>query len=659
MQYPETRYEDSLSAGISSTALSMTADTSAPTRTQGIITIGRLSSGGGPNTEDVYYTGVAGNVITIGLRGLSQTALTMTSVLGNQKVHNADESLEITTHHNYITDLLRKSENDTITGQITFDQEPLVPGLLDENGNEAIEIPATTNAVNYVVARNSATGVDVKLESAGDDADIGMEIDLKGTGILTIPDQSETKTNAAPIANEAIPNKKYVDDAISSSIVTANSRTIVQGVLGVAISAGDLSGYTNLLYFDRSVGTWKKVTNSVDTNYFTLGLALEEGSISDTIDILLQGQYDRVVANTSPSFSGASAGNANIGDTSSNHARAIRINNTAGGEFQFDDLVLSLRQQGAPSGSLNIDIVLEQTQASASQPACFYDTGVGLIKGAVVASASISQSLFSGTYQDFTVTSLSAVRIPPCVNAFVVLSTTTINGSNYYQLNASSVRALNTATWTGTGSSATWSLSSTPLTAVGKSLKIGSSGNPQGGWGIAGWESENWSRTLGLVLNSTSVLFNPNAHGNQVYNGDSGALIQVSTANTGFLTITSGLNFVPNKAHIEVYSVLDATADSSHLNMGAIDPVLSSGTAPVVQALVGGVFNGTGVSSAAGTMLINGTTSGVTTQNPINIVRSERGYYLYLGYPASANFLSVGAAGFAGFYFRYRLTLIQ
>ncbi len=116
MQYPQTRYLDSLAVGITDVQLSLQCGLVPPTRTQGILTIGQLQS----NTEDILYDGVSGNTVTIVLRGLSQTALTPTTVLANQLNHQANESLEITTHHNYDTDLLRKTEDDTVTGTITF-----------------------------------------------------------------------------------------------------------------------------------------------------------------------------------------------------------------------------------------------------------------------------------------------------------------------------------------------------------------------------------------------------------------------------------------------------------------------------------------------------------------------------------------------------------
>lgn len=225
MQYPQTAYTDTLQSGITSVALSMTVTTAAPTRTQGILTLGREQG----NREDVYYTSVAGNVTTINLRGLSQTALTLTEVAGNKKVHVANEGVEMTTHHNYATNFARLDETQTISGTNTFSgnnnaftgtgnsftNAPKVPGLLDPSGNEAIDTPATASAVNQLKVQNSSVGNPVILTTAGADTDIDLELQAKGAGIIIVKDGAQTKTNAAPVDDKDLVNKKYVDDAAS------------------------------------------------------------------------------------------------------------------------------------------------------------------------------------------------------------------------------------------------------------------------------------------------------------------------------------------------------------------------------------------------------------------------------------------------------------
>lgn len=218
MQHSQTRYSDTLDTGISSSATSFDVAGTPPTRTEGVITIGRVQG----NAEDIFFDGVSGNTITISIRGLSSTALTPTEVVGNKLSHNANESVEITTHHLYDANKVRKDENETITGENTFSSTqtfsvaPKTVGLKDANGNETIDTPATSSAVNQLSVQNAATGNNVIVTTAGGDTNVNLELQAKGSGVVILEDGAETKTNAAPSADKQISNKKYVDDKFAS-----------------------------------------------------------------------------------------------------------------------------------------------------------------------------------------------------------------------------------------------------------------------------------------------------------------------------------------------------------------------------------------------------------------------------------------------------------
>ena len=262
MQYPQTRYSDTLASGITATALSLTVAGTAPTRTEGVLTLGRIQS----NTEDVHFTAVAGSVVTIDLRGLSQTALTLTEVAGNRKVHNANESVEITTHHNYDTNNARKDEVETISGAWTFSgiasfttRPRITGGINDSAGNESIDIDATGSAVNQLRVINAATAGNVILTTAGDDADIDLELQAKGTGVIILEDAAQLKTSAAPTANAQIANKLYVDNQIT---LAANNK--------VSVSSGDTtSGFLNgkITNDPNSYLTWAIVNPGADEDW--------------------------------------------------------------------------------------------------------------------------------------------------------------------------------------------------------------------------------------------------------------------------------------------------------------------------------------------------------------------------------------------------------
>lgn len=237
MQHSQTRYSDTLDTGISSSATSFDVAGTPPTRTEGVITIGRVQG----NAEDILFDGVSGNTVTISIRGLSSTALTPTEVVGNKLAHNANESVEITTHHLYDANKVRKDENETITGENTFSSTqtfsvaPKTVGLKDANGNETIDTPATSSAVNQLSVQNAATGDNVIVTTAGGDTNINLELQAKGSGVVILEDGAETKTNAAPTSEKKVANKKYVDDQVAS----------VADVKVKATSADTTAGYLN------------------------------------------------------------------------------------------------------------------------------------------------------------------------------------------------------------------------------------------------------------------------------------------------------------------------------------------------------------------------------------------------------------------------------
>lgn len=276
MQYAQTRYEDTISPGINSTALAVTVAGTAPTRTQGVVTIGRSQG----NTEDCYYTGVAGTILTIGVRGLSTTALTPTEVAGNKKVHNPGESIEITTHHLYDANKARKDENETISvawtfsgnnihngnetfnGNDIFANSPRMPGIKDSNNVLILDLNPTVSAVNYLRVKNSIAASPVLLLPQGSDTDISVEIQGKGTGVVVVPDKSTTKTNAAPTADTQIANKKYVDDTVALGVATAAvSEHLVYTPAFLTGGAAPTSNY--LLWLGTNNGSFRFTLNGV------------------------------------------------------------------------------------------------------------------------------------------------------------------------------------------------------------------------------------------------------------------------------------------------------------------------------------------------------------------------------------------------------------
>ena len=573
MQYPQTRYSDTLLSGITSGALAMTVASVAPTRTEGILTLGRSQS----NTEDVYYNGVAGTVVTINLRGLSQTALTPTTVLANQKVHNANESVEMTTHHNYDTDLLRKSEADTVAGAITFSANAntfsgnnnaftgtgnrfssaiRTPGLLDTNGNETIDTAATASAVNQLSVQNAAIGNNVIVTTAGDDTNINLELQAKGSGVVIIENAAQLKTNAAPTSDAQIANKKYVDDQLARAAALYES-----------VTYGDTISANQLLYQDSLDMKWKLVTSSGSTWFNKLAISVDSGVNNDTNKtVLLKGKVSGLTfSNINPTFSSVLTGTDNaVGDTTARALRAFVVSNTAGAECVVTGGTISTRQQGAPAGALQIYLVLRQ-QETTDSPSCFRDATNDVARGSIIGSATIAQALFSGTYQNLSFSFGANVLIPAGAKVYLVIGKTgAADAANYYQVQSNAATlSYSTASpgWSGTENAGNLTLTVTSTSPVGYAVKAYT--GTGGSFGLT--PSNAWSRNIGRVLSTTEMYFDPeHKRSNTDYNG----FFLKADAASGFAQITT--NFCPSEVTVESTAYMVATANSSLEVKGSI-----------------------------------------------------------------------------------------
>ena len=72
---------------------------------------------------------------------------------------------------------------DTNSNHIDFDD---AHGIRDSNSNEQLIFQETSSAVNYLEITNAATSNDPKFSAAGGDTNIGIEIETKGTGDITL-----------------------------------------------------------------------------------------------------------------------------------------------------------------------------------------------------------------------------------------------------------------------------------------------------------------------------------------------------------------------------------------------------------------------------------------------------------------------------------------
>lgn len=94
----------------------------------------------------------------------------------------------------------------------------------DANGNEEIELTATTSAVNHLAVTNAATGGTPSLKSAGDNTDVNLLIGVKGAGDITVTAGDDLTLQSGVAASDLVSVKAYdVDQSAYDSLIVATS----------------------------------------------------------------------------------------------------------------------------------------------------------------------------------------------------------------------------------------------------------------------------------------------------------------------------------------------------------------------------------------------------------------------------------------------------
>jgi len=725
----QTRYQQVYTSAFSDVATSFPVDV-APAFTMGYGTIRR----GYADQEDFKWQNTSGLNLTSCLRGLSPTALTDTEVLGLKKNHDLNSpssvnTIEGTTMHYIMNDKASKTSAETITSAWTFSGTGFVftnnvkmPGVLDTNGNISALFPATASAVNYFNIVNSATLGNLQITALGSDTNISIEFVTKGTGVVILPDGSELKTNAAPVSQNDIANKKYVDDSIAAASL-GNASTVAKGVVQIGtpadnaaatgvgstgainvISSGDTTvssrtgnrvpvtqntgvnagvidpniydvdrvfapkesvyGATisanDLLYLDTSDFKWKPVTSSAATWYNRLGIAIDAGVNNDTGKrILLRGRLGGMTYNNiNPTFSSTNSGTqAIVGNTAANSAVSLLIDNSSGAEAVVTGGTIRAFQNGTPAGAMLLYLVLDSVGVDqAGRPACYKDTTANVVRGAIIGTASIAQALFSGTPADLSFSFGANVKIPAGARVHLVVAKTgAVDAANYYNVTVAAASAVlneTTQTWSGTENTGYFTLTVTSTSPVGYAVKAYTGSN--GSHGLT--PTNPWSRCIGKVMSSTEMFFDPENIQQSEQFAAIGLPQLVTTAVTtaGFTTVTTA--FCPSFVNFTIANATDATADVIVQHKAKIRGDSASASSFKLETLaftavgllnwLGDVTNAftTTASIVSGTVSLKPTT---TQQNYVHAVRLENGFHLYCSYPAGANILSGGVAGYA------------
>jgi mucin-19 len=176
----------------------------------------------------------------------------------------------------------------TLTGTQTLTNKtltsPKVNEILDANGNEVLGLLSTASATDYLAIKNGiGVGVPLHISSEGSSANIGLHIQPKGTGLVTISDGTDFNKGIRFRSSGSAASAITLLDAVSSAghVITLPDATTTLVGRGTTdtITNKSISGTTNTLT-DIGNASLTNSTITINGNSTALGGSVSVGTVT-------------------------------------------------------------------------------------------------------------------------------------------------------------------------------------------------------------------------------------------------------------------------------------------------------------------------------------------------------------------------------------------
>jgi hypothetical protein len=176
----------------------------------------------------------------------------------------------------------------TLTGTQTLTNKtltsPIVNEILDTNGNEILSFNPVTSATDFVSIRNgNGVGVPLHISAAGSSTNVGLHIEPKGTGLVTISDGTDATKGIRFRSSGSATNAVTLLDAVSTAghVVTLPdaTTTLVGRNTTDTLTNKSISGSTNTL---SNIGNASLTNSSITINgsAISLGGTVSVGTVT-------------------------------------------------------------------------------------------------------------------------------------------------------------------------------------------------------------------------------------------------------------------------------------------------------------------------------------------------------------------------------------------
>jgi len=262
---------------------------------------------GEANTTTLTNKTIDANNNTIS--NIADTNIAAAAAIDASKIANGTISNTEFEHLNGVTSsVVGIDDTQTLTNKTLTDPQ-VGTSILDTNGNELINVTATVSAVNEVTVANAATGTAPTISASGDDTNIDLNIDPKGTGQIVLDGLKWPATDGTMdqiLKTDGAGNISFanVDLATISTATTtdATETTLVSvatssdeaclidaNVVGIRTDSGtEAVGYRFIALFRNNAGTLVKVSEQKTILEDAAAVACDASVSASGTDILVR-----------------------------------------------------------------------------------------------------------------------------------------------------------------------------------------------------------------------------------------------------------------------------------------------------------------------------------------------------------------------------------